>query len=131
MSRAPHASSGSWRIVVPILALLTLPACLLVVSTGPTPIEGATIVFVAIDDRGALVASLRISVADLGGQWRQSGLTAQDGSFRCGIRSGVTRVRAELTLPAGYVLRRSEQWPCEIEVPTHGSVRIEIRVTSG
>ena len=131
MWRAPHASSGSWRIAVPIVALLTLPACLLVVSTGPTSIEGATIVFVATDDRGALVASLRISVADLDGQWHQSGLTSGDGSFRCGIRSGVTRVRAELTLPIGYVLRRSDQWPREIDVPTHGSVRIEIRVASG
>jgi hypothetical protein len=130
MWRAPHASSGSWRVVVPIVALLTLPACLLVVSTGPTPVEEATIVFVAIDDRGALVASLQISVADHDGPWRDSGLTAQDGSFRCAIRSGVGRVHADVTLPAGYVLRRSDPWPREIDVPSAGSLRVEIRVTS-
>jgi hypothetical protein len=32
-------------------------------------------------------------------------------SFRGGVRSGVTRVDAEVRLPAGYVLGRSDQWP--------------------
>ncbi len=130
MGRAPYALSASWRVVIPIVALLTLPACFLVVSTGPTPLAGATIVFVAIDDRGALVASLRISVADIEGHWRGDGVTARDGSFRCDVRSGVMRVHAEVTLPSGYVLARSDQWPRQLDVPTGGSLRVEIRVTS-
>ena len=130
MRGARSASSSSWRVVIPIVALLTLPACLLIVSTGPTPVAGATIVFVAIDDRGALVASLQISVVDIDGQWRGNGVTARDGSFRCGVRAGVTRVHAEVRLPVGYVLGRSDQWPREIDVPTQGNLRVEIHVTS-
>jgi len=45
-----------------LIALLSLPACLVVVSTGPTSLTNATIVFVAIVDGGALVAPLRITV---------------------------------------------------------------------
>ena len=115
-----------WRVVLPVFLLLTLPSCLLVVSTSPTTISGGTIVFVAVDDRGLLVASLTVSVADVDGAWHDEGLTSGDGSFRCAVAHGVERVRAGVVLPRGFVL--ADQWPRNIDVPHGGSVQIEIRV---
>jgi hypothetical protein len=117
-----------WRAVLPVFLLLTLPSCLLVVSTSPTAITGATIVFVAIDDHGLFVASLTVSVTDLDGRWHDQGLTAADGAFRCVVGGGVQRVRAAVTLPSGFVLAGSDQWPRDIDVSPNGSVRLEIRV---
>jgi hypothetical protein len=119
-----------WRVVVPIFLLLTLPACLIVVSTSPTTTHGATIVFVAIDDRGHLVASLSVSVVDLDGQWRGDGTTAHDGAFRCVVAGGVKRVRARVTPPAGFALRGSDQWPRDIDVPSAGNVEVQIRLAA-
>jgi hypothetical protein len=101
-----------------------------VVSTGPTALVGGNIVFVAVDGHGALVASLHITVVDLAGEWRLEGMTARDGSFRCDVRSGVTRVRASVTAPRGYVVSRNEPWPREIDVSSNMSVRIEVRVNA-
>jgi hypothetical protein len=119
-----------WRYCVPVAALLTLSSCLIVVSTGPTTLVGGNIVFVAVDDHGAMVASLHITVVDLAGDWRLEGMTAHDGSFRCDVRSGVTRVRATVTAPRGYVVSRTEPWPREIDVSLNTSVRIEVRVNA-
>jgi hypothetical protein len=116
------------RALLPVFALLTLSSCLLVVSTSPTAVHGATIVFVAVDDRGLLVASLTVSVADVNGSWHDEGRTSDDGSFRCAVAQGVERVRAGVVLPHGFVLTGSDQWPRNIDVPPGGSVQIEIRV---
>jgi hypothetical protein len=110
--------------------MLTLSSCLVVVSTGPTALAGGYIVFVAIDGHGALVASLRVTVVDLAGDWRGEGMTAHDGSFRCDVRSGVTRVRATVTAPRGYVVSTTEPWPREIDVLSNTSVRVEVRVNA-
>jgi len=128
MRELSHRSAGALRNALQILPLLTLSSCVLIVGTSPTAISAATIVFVAIDDQGGAVASLRITVADVSGEWRDNGLTAWDGSYRCGVRTGVTRVRAEVTLPTGFVLVSSEGWPHEIDVSRGGTVRVEIRV---
>ena len=120
---------ASWRSV-PVAALLTLRSCLLVVSTGPSALVGGNIVFVAVDGHGGLVASLHVTVADLAGDWRQDGMTARDGSFRCDVRSGVTRVRAVVTAPPGYVVSGTQPWPREIDVASNTSVRVEVRVTA-
>jgi hypothetical protein len=117
-----------WHAVLPVVLLLTLPSCLLVVSSSPTSITGATIVFVAIDDRGLLVASLSVSVVDLDGHWHHEGLTADDGVFRCAVVGGVKRIRAGVTPPSGFVLAGSDQWPREIDVPSDGNMEIQIRV---
>jgi hypothetical protein len=117
-----------WWVVLPVFLMLTLSSCLLVISTSPTSITGATIVFVAIDDRGMLVASLAVSVSDVDGRWHDRGLTAGDGAFRCDVADGVRRVRAEVTLPSGFALAGSDQWPRDIDVPSTGSVEIQIRV---
>jgi hypothetical protein len=82
---------AQWQCCVLVAAMLTPSSCLVMVSTGPTALVGGNIVFVAIDGRGGLVASLRITVVDLAGDWRHEGMTAHDGSFRCDVRSGVTR----------------------------------------
>src|SRR3954471_18070975 len=128
MREPPHRSAGVFRSVLQILPLLALSSCVLIVGTSPTVISGATIVFVAIDDEGGAVASLRITVADVSGEWRDDGLTALDGSYRCGVRAGVTRVRAAVTLPSGFVLASSDPWPHEIDVSRGGTMRVEIRV---
>ena len=99
---------ASWKRAVPLLAALTLNACIVIVSTAPTAVSGATIVFVATDGYGQSVRSLRVVIADVAGVWRTDGLTGGDGSFRCGVSEGVTRVRAEVVPPAGYVLARSD-----------------------
>ena len=119
-----------WRCCVPVAAMLTLSACLVVVSTGPTPLVGGNIVFVAVDGHGALVASVDITVVALAGDWRLEGVTAHDGSFRCDVRSGVTRVRATVTAPRGYVVSPTGPWPREIDVFSNTSVRVEVRVNA-
>jgi hypothetical protein len=119
---------AAWRLLPPLMALLCLPACLVVVSTGPTSLAGATIVFVAVDDRGALIASLNVSVVSLDQTWSDHGLTASDGAFRCQIGAGVTRVRAAVTPPTGYVLSGPERWPREVDVSSGGRQQIEVRV---
>jgi len=125
MHRGP---SAAWRLLLPLVALLSLPACLVVVSTGPTPFASATIVFVAIDDGGALVASLRITVVSVDDAWRDEGMTASDGAFRCNVGPGVGRVRAGVVPPHGYVLSGQDRWPREVDVSSGGSQQIEIRV---
>jgi hypothetical protein len=57
-------------------------------------------------------------------------MTARDGSFRCDVRSGVTRVRASVTAPRGYVIPGNESWPREIDVFSNMSVRIDVRVNA-
>jgi hypothetical protein len=126
--RGPRGLSTSALIV---LVLLSLPACILIVSSGPTTVAGATIVFVAVDDDGWVVAALSVTVVDVQGDWREHGLTAGDGSFSCGVRPGVTRVRAEVSAPAGYVLADPRTWPRELEVSPGGSLQVEVRVKSG
>ena len=116
-------------------ALLVLPSCILIVSTAPTTVSGATVVFVAVDGDGFFVASLGVTVVDVHGNWREHGVTTRDGSFTCSIQPGISRVRADVTPPAGYVLSDSKRWPrdsrsprrrqharrdtCEIARPTH------------
>ena len=125
MSRGP---SAAWRLLLPLIALLSLPACLVIVSTGPTPLASATIVFVAVDDQGALIASLHVSVVGVDGAWSAQGLTASDGAFRCHVGAGVARVRATVIPPNGYVLSGQDRWPREVDVSAGGSQQVEIRV---
>jgi hypothetical protein len=115
-------SLSIWLLVAP------LSGCLLVVSTNPTTVSGATIVFVAVDDHGAFVASLRVVVSDIEGRWRDDGWTAQDGSFRCGVMAGVERVRADVTPPRGYVIAGAGSWPRELEVNSGQTLQVEIGV---
>ncbi len=110
------------------IALLPLTSCLVVVATSPTAMSGATIVFVATDNRGGLVGLLLYTAARLAGNWRVSGVTAADGSFACGIGSGVARIRLDVVPPAGYVLVPPDSWPRHVDVPRGGSLRIEVRV---
>jgi hypothetical protein len=120
--------SAAWRLLLPLVALLSLPACLVSVFSGPTPLTTATIVFVAIDDGGALIASLHVSVVGVDGAWSEQGLTASDGAFRCNIGAGVTRIRAGVVPPPGYVLSGPGRWPREVDVSSGGSQQIESRV---
>jgi hypothetical protein len=120
--------SVSWCFALSILAVLTLPGCLIYVSTGPTAVSGATIVFFAIDERDAPVASLHVSVAAVDGSWRDQGVTASNGTFRCPIQSGVTRVRAAVVVPRGYVLASRDRWPREFDVPSDGRLQIDVRL---
>jgi hypothetical protein len=123
-----RGSSRAWRPLLLIMAVLSFPGCLVIVSTGPTPVASATIVFIASDDGGAFIASLKVSVVAVDGAWSQQGLTAADGAFRCHVGSGVTRVRATVTPPPGYALSRQDRWPRELDVSSGGPQQIEIRV---
>lgn len=114
------------RIALAVSLLLTLPACLVVISTSPSAVGGATIVFVAIDDRGLLVASLSVTVDDLDGRWHGGGMTARDGSLRCTVAGGVSRVRAGVAPPHGFALSSSDRWPREIDLPSSGNVEIRV-----
>jgi hypothetical protein len=88
MREPPYRLTAASRWVLPVVPLLALTSCVLIVTTTPTTISGATIVFVAIDDHGGAVASLHITVEDVSGEWRDDGLTAGDGFFRCGFVPG-------------------------------------------
>ena len=130
---SPKLSRGwitpsKWAVL--LLAALACNACIVFVSTSPTQVSQTTIVFVAKDGRGLLVHSLRVTLVDVAGAWRMDGLTASDGSFRCGVRAGVTRVRAEVVPPAGYVLARSDSWPRQLDVSSGGNIVIEVRLTA-
>jgi hypothetical protein len=118
-----------WKWAVPLLAALACNACIVFVSTSPTLISDATIVFVAKDGRGLLVPALRVTIVDVAGNWRMDGLTASDGSFRCDVRAGVARVRAEVVPPAGYALARSESWPRQLDVSSGGNIVVDIQLT--
>ena len=119
-----------WRLALAVAVLLTLPACLVVISTSPTAVDGATIVFVAIDDRGLLVASLSVTVVDVDGDWRGEGMTTGDGAFRCTVAGGVTRVRAKVTPPSGFALDGSDKWPRQIDLPSSGDLEVRVQLTS-
>jgi hypothetical protein len=119
-----------WTWAVPLLAALACNACIVFVSTSPTLFSQATIVFVAKDGRSLLVHSLRVTVVDVAGGWRMDGLTASDGSFRCGVPSGVARVRAEVVPPAGYVLAESDSWPRQLDVSSGGNIAVDIHLTA-
>src|SRR5262245_65158596 len=94
------AARALWRILFPVFLLLTLPSCFFYISTSPTTVTGANIIFVAVDDGGLLVASLAVSVTDVDGGWHDQGLTAGDGAFRCAVAKGVRQVRAAVTPPS-------------------------------
>ena len=119
-----------WKWAVLLLAALAGNACIVFVSTSPTAVSGATIVFVATDSHGLRVNALRVTIVDVSGTWRTDGLTASDGSFRCGVGAGVTRVRAEVAPPAGYVLTRSDSWPRHLDVGVGGTIQVEVQVTA-
>ena len=128
--KLPRRWTTPWKWVVPLLAALACNACIVFVSTSPTLVSEATIVFVAKDGSGVFVHSLRVTIVDVGGGWRMDGLTASDGSFRCGVRAGVTRVRAEVAPPAGYVLATSDSWPRQLDVSSGGNIVVEIHLTA-
>ena len=130
MRKRYHGWAARLKHVLQLIPLLALSSCVLIIGTSPTAVSDATILFVAIDDRGDAVASLHVSVVDVFGDWREEGSTARDGSFRCGVPVGVTRVRAGVRVPSGFVLVSSEGWPHAVDVPTRGTVRVEIRVTA-
>jgi hypothetical protein len=119
-----------WKWAVLLLAALACNACIVFVSTGPTFVSEATIVFVAKDGRGLRVHSLRVTLVDVAGDWRMDGLTASDGSFRCGVRAGVARVRAEVVPPAGYVLATSERWPRQLDLSSGGNIVVDVHLTA-
>jgi hypothetical protein len=127
----PRPLRGSARArLLPLVLVLPLWSCLVIVSSTPTTVSGATIVFVAFDDDGAFVASMRVTVVEVAGDWRQSGSTGRDGSFRCTVGTGVARVRVSVAPPDGYALAGTERWPREIDLPADGDVRVEVRVRS-
>jgi hypothetical protein len=130
MAKGACGSRAPWAWVAIAAAVLVLPSCLVIVSTGPTTVSGANIIFVAVDDRGALVASLGVTVVAVDGHWREQGVTTHDGSFTCAISPGVSRVRASVTPPAGYVLSDSHAWPRDLDVAAGVSTRVEVRVRS-
>ena len=128
MPRPLRRSARAW--ILPVILVLPLWSCLVIVSTSPTPISNATIVVVAFDDHGSFVASMRVTVVDVDGDWHQAGATGGDGSYRCTVGSGVTRVRVSVTPPAGYALAGAERWPRELDLPADGNVRLEVPVRS-
>ena len=120
---------ASGKHAIPLLAALALNSCIVYFSTSPTPVSGATIVFVATDGHGSFVRSLHVTIVDVAGAWRADGLTGGDGSFRCGVGAGVRRVRAEVVPPAGYVLAAADGWPRHLDVPGDHDMRVEVHVT--
>jgi hypothetical protein len=129
MPRPCGGAARPW--LLPLILVLPLWSCLVIVSTSPTPISNATIVVVAFDDHGSFVASMRVTVVDVGGDWHEAGATGRDGSYSCTVGSGVARVRVSVTPPPGYALAGAEGWPRELDLPADGSVRIEVRVKAG
>jgi hypothetical protein len=127
-SRGSLASRTCAALAVTVLTLLALPSCIFYISTAPTTLSGANIIFVAVDDDGTFVSSVGVTVVAIGSDWHEHGLTAGDGSFNCSVRSGVTRVRIDAEPPRGFVLAEARGWPRELDVSAGGSLRVEVRV---
>lgn len=125
MSRRPTRHG---RVLMTVVAALLLPSCILYVSSSPTSVGGATIVFVAVDGRGGSVESLAIRVVDLRGEWTGQATTSVGGSCSLVVGASVKRVRVDVTPPAGYVLTDARGWPREVDVSPGRNVRIEIMV---
>jgi hypothetical protein len=123
----PPCPGRAWRLAAALAALLTLPACIVFVSTGPGAVTSANIVFIAFTDDGGLVARLHVTVVSTDGGWRQEGVTAADGAFRVAVGPGVTRVRASVTPPAGYVAADPQPWPREFDVSGE-DLEVQVRV---
>lgn len=121
----PRRHARAWRLLVALAALLSLPACIVFISTAPGAVGSANIVFIAVTGDGGLVARLHVTVVSTDGAWRQEGVTAADGAFRVAVNPGVTRVRASVELPAGYTAAEPDRWPREIDV---GRDDVEVRV---
>ncbi len=110
-------------------AILILgPGCFVFVSTGPSHIEDATIVFVVKDDHGALVAHVRIEVVAIATEWRTEGSTRVDGAFRCKVERSVEQVRVGVTPPDGYALIQSDRWPRTLTIGAGVEETVEVRV---
>ena len=120
-------TARAWRLATALAALLTLPACLVYVSTAPGGVAGANIIFIAVTEDGGLVARLHVTVISTDGAWRQEGATAADGAFRVRVGPGVTRVRASVTTPPGYVAAEPERWPRELDV-REGDLEVRVLV---
>jgi hypothetical protein len=119
----------SWLAAWMVGAILIVgPGCLVFVSTGPSHIEDATIVFVVTDDRGELVAHVHIAVTAVASTWRTEGRTHFDGAFHCRVQGSVDRVRVGVTPPDGYALVQSDGWPRTLMVDAGGEDIIEVRV---
>jgi hypothetical protein len=129
MPTLPWRLDGLWKLLLTVVALFTSTSCLVVFSTSPTSASNANIVFVAADDHGKFVESLHVTVIDLGGDWRVDGVTGRDGSYRCAVQSGVSRVRVEVSPPAAFVFANPEEWPRELDVPP-GNMRVDVQVTA-
>jgi hypothetical protein len=121
----PRRPARAWRLAVALAALLTLPGCLVYISTAPGGVAGANIIFIAVTDDGGLVARLHVTVVSTDAAWRQEGVTAADGTLRVTVGPGVTRVRASVDVPAGYTAAEPDRWPREIDV---GEGDVEVRV---
>ena len=117
----------AWRLAAALAALLTLPACIVFVSTGPGAVTNANIIFIAVTEDGGLVARLHVTVISTDGGWRQEGATAADGAFRVTVGPGVTRVRASVTMPPGYTAAEPGRWPRELDV-REGDLEVRVLV---
>jgi hypothetical protein len=129
MPAHPSRRIGSWKHALALVAALALNSCIVYVSTSPTTVSGATIVFVATDGHGGFVRSMQVTIADVAGAWRADGVTGADGSFRCAVGADVRRVRADVVPPAGYVLSGPDSWPRHLDLSGGDDLQVEVRVS--
>ena len=125
--KMPPRPARAWRLAAALAALLTLPACLVYISSAPSSVGQANIVFIAFTDDGGLVARLHVTVVSTDGGWRQEGVTAADGAFRVAVGPGISRVRASVTPPDGYVAADPQPWPREFDVSGE-DIQVQVRV---
>ena len=129
MRPLPGSGLMAWRCLLPAVWLCCLPSCLLVVSTGPTTVSGANLVFVATGDGGVRIAALLVTITEAGGDWRREGSTSWEGLFRCDVPSGVTRVRVGAVPPRGYELADPDAWPRDLTLQPGATIDVGVRVT--
>jgi len=113
--------------LIPAALAIPLQACLVIVSSGPTALPDANIVFVVFDETGAAVSDVTLIVRDSAGDWRQTGQTGSDGLFKCRVGAGVSRVSVRLEPPRGYV-STERLWPMILDLESDGSQRVELRL---
>jgi hypothetical protein len=106
---------------------LWLPACRFIISSGPTTVSSATIIFVVVDDGDRLVGSTHITVREVAGDWTASGVTAAGGQYQCRVRAGVSQVSVWVEPPDGFALADGN-WPRRLDVSRPDPLEIRIRV---
>jgi hypothetical protein len=111
---APHFA----RVVVAAL-LLPLAGCLLVISTGPTPLNQSTVfVIVRTEGSGDPVSGARVTVRSLSASLVSGGVTDSAGRFAVAMAPTDQELRAVVEVPTGFSAATAKAGTLDVAIPS-------------